>query len=520
MSQLPIELYKVAQIRALERIAIEEAQIPEETLMERAGNAAYASLVESFEDIQSLIVICGKGNNGGDGYILARLAHADEIDVEVYHLGEISDLPPAAAKAEQACRAAGVSISQFGPQIHLEADVIVDAVLGIGVKEDVYGDALDAVNAMNSSLSEVISLDLPSGIDADTGDVLGAAVSASLTVTFIGVKQGLLTGEAVDYVGELICQDLDIGDDAFSEVPISAYRTELIDVQDALPIRARDAHKGDFGHVLIVGGDYGMPGAARMAGEAALRAGAGLVSVATRSEHIAAICANRPELMTHGIQRAEELAPLIERADVVVVGPGLGESDWSKALFDKVMSTDKPLIVDASALSLLAKNPRQNEHWILTPHPGEAASLLGLSIEQVQVDRWTAAAALQEKYHGVIVLKGAGTIIQGPEHIPELCDAGNPGMATAGMGDILSGLMAAMAGQDFPLIEAARMAVCIHAHAGDAAAEEGERGLLATDLYPRIRQLLNAGSEETVLDETIPMEDIDVLQRFIESSED
>lgn len=517
MSQLPIELYKVEQIRALEQIAFQT--IPEDILMERAGNAAYASLVDTFEEFDSVIVICGKGNNGGDGYVLARMAHADGLDVEVYHLGEIDQLPPSAAKAEQACRAAGVTIKPFDSKQHLEADIIVDAVLGIGLKGDVHGEALDAINAMNNSLAEVIALDVPSGLDADTGDVLGAAVMASMTVTFIGVKQGLLTGEAVDYVGDIICQDLDIGDDAFSEIPISAYRTELIDVQDALPVRSRDAHKGDFGHILIVGGDYGMPGAVRMAGEAALRSGAGLVSVATRPEHIAAVCASRPELMTYGIQQVDELKALIEKADVIVLGPGLGQSDWSRQCFDAVMAVDKPMIVDASALHLLADKPSQRDHWILTPHPGEAAKLLACSTQDVQIDRFSAAAALQEKYQGVVILKGAGTIIQGPDHIPEICDAGNPGMATAGMGDVLSGLIAAMVGQDFPLIEAARIGVCLHAHAGDAAAADGERGLLATDLFTPLRQLLNASDEETVLDETIAAEDIDALQRILESAE-
>lgn len=259
-----------------------------------------------------------------------------------------------------------------------------------------------------------------------------------------------------------------------------------------LPPRQRDAHKGNFGHVLVVGGDYGMPGAARMAGESALRSGAGLVSVATRHEHINAIIANRPELMCHGIKKASELESLFQRATTLILGPGLGRSPWSKELFACVVQSELPTVIDADGLFWLSQFELSHENWVLTPHPGEAARLLQTTNHAIQENRLGALGMLQQQYGGVIVLKGAGTLILGKSHQPHICPSGNPGMATGGMGDILSGIIAALIAQGIPLENAAQIGVSIHAEAGDQiAATQGERGLLATDLLPYIRNLVN-----------------------------
>ncbi|OGT33980.1 MAG: NAD(P)H-hydrate dehydratase [Gammaproteobacteria bacterium RIFCSPHIGHO2_02_FULL_39_13] len=256
--------------------------------------------------------------------------------------------------------------------------------------------------------------------------------------------------------------------------------------------RDRSAHKGDFGHVLVVGGDVGMGGAVSMCAEAALRVGAGLVSVATHEEHIAAINAARPEVMCHAVSHATKLNSLIQKATVIVIGPGLGKRSWSRELFDAALKTEKPIVVDADALNLLSEHLRKNNQWILTPHAGEAGRLLQCTAEQVQCDRVGSIKKLSAQYGGVIVLKGAGTLIQFSDELPCLCEAGNPGMATAGMGDVLSGVIAGLLAQHFSLVNSAKTGVLLHAMAGDLAAKEkGERGMLATDLMPYLWKLVN-----------------------------
>lgn len=257
-----------------------------------------------------------------------------------------------------------------------------------------------------------------------------------------------------------------------------------------LPPRARASHKGDYGHVLVVGGDHGMVGAVRLAGEAAARTGSGLVSIATRAAHAAVIAAVRPELMCHGVECARDLRVLLQRASVIAIGPGLGQSAWAHDMLAAVLQMRLPRVVDADALNLLAQEPMQCDHWVLTPHPGEAARLLGMTTKQVQADRLQAAQALQQRYGGVCVLKGAGTLVCTSESVA-ICEAGNPGMASGGMGDVLTGVIAGLLAQGLSLVDAACAGVYIHAKAGDRAAQEGERGLLASDVMPHLRKLVN-----------------------------
>lgn len=255
--------------------------------------------------------------------------------------------------------------------------------------------------------------------------------------------------------------------------------------------RPREAHKGMYGHVLVIGGDYGFFGAVRMAAEAALRVGAGLVSIATRIEYASTLNIMRPEIMCHGIRSEKGLVTLLDKATVVVIGPGLGQSRWAKKLLLRVIKSKKPLVVDADALNILASKPVKYANWILTPHPGEAARLLKIKSKEVQVDRLSTIKALQEKMGGVCVLKGAGSLILAPNECLAVCEAGNPGMASAGMGDVLSGVIGGLLAQDIPLVDAAKLGVLVHAEAGDLAAKEGERGMIATDLFPFLRRLVN-----------------------------
>lgn len=266
----------------------------------------------------------------------------------------------------------------------------------------------------------------------------------------------------------------------------------ISDYLHLLKPRKRDAHKGDFGHVLVIGGDYGMPGAVRMAAEAAARTGAGLVTVATRPEHIATVTATRPELLCYGIRKARDLLPLQKRATVIILGPGLGQTAWSNQIFNFTLKFQQPKIIDADALNLLAQSPQQADNWILTPHPGEAARLLKCDTTTIQQGRLAAAQALHTLYKGVIVLKGAGTIICADPLNPGICHAGNPGMATGGMGDVLSGILGGLVAQGLSLQQASELGVCLHAVAGDMAAKNGERGLLASDLLPYLHKLVNS----------------------------
>jgi len=267
-------------------------------------------------------------------------------------------------------------------------------------------------------------------------------------------------------------------------------------IQSPPQARPRESHKGTFGHVLIVGGDQGYSGAARLAGEAALRCGAGLVSVGTHPGHAATLNQGRPELMVQGVQGGSDLDALLNQSTVVAIGPGLGQTPWGKSLLDQVLASPLPLVVDADALNLLRNPVRREAPWVLTPRPGEAARLLGSSSQKVQEDRFTVALDLAERFGASIVLKGAGTIIAEKARLSRVIPLGNPGMASGGMGDVLTGVIAALIAQGLSTFDAATLGALLHAGAGDLLAEEyGERGLLALDLPPAIRQLLNAPSQ-------------------------
>ncbi len=488
------KLYRLQQIKTLEQLASQKiANGP--NLMEKAGVAAFKLLQKYWPEAKSILIFCGKGNNGGDGYVVARLAKQQGLRVLVYHIGELVDLADVAQQAWQACHLAGVDIQPFAnSDPPLQADVIVDALLGIGIRGEVSNVYAAAIAMINSAQKPVLSIDVPSGIDADTGRCCGSAVHAFVTITFIALKTGLFTGAAPAYCGKVEYDPL-LPDSAvmLEQVPADAILLSLAELLRYLPPRRRDSNKGDFGHVLIVGGNYGAAGAARMAGEAAARVGAGLVSVATRPEHAAAITGQRPELMCHAIYSPADFSPLLNRATVLVIGPGLGQDSWAQELFTLALAARQFKIVDADGLNLLAKVPGKRNDWILTPHPGEAGRLLNCPTTDIQSDRFTAASGLQQNYGGVIVLKGAGTLIKSAD-IPGICSAGNPGMATGGMGDVLSGILGGLVAQGLGLETAAQLGVLLHARAADKVAnKQGERGMLALDLMAELHALVNPG---------------------------
>ena len=489
---LPVCLYSTAQVRALDAHAIETLGIPGYTLMKRAGEAALRYLRTRFPVSHRIVVICGAGNNGGDGYVLARFAQAAGLTVSTLAATSPELLRGDARQAFEDLRASGSAVRAYAPDLLAQGEVIVDALLGTGLRGPAREDTARVIRDINSAGRPVLAVDVPSGLDSDTGVPIGETVRADCTVTFVGLKTGLFIGEGPEFAGTVFFDDLEIAPDPMGGPPPRIERILESAIQHALPRRARSSHKGDFGRVLIVGGGIGMPGATRLAGEACLRAGAGLVTVAVAPENVPAVSAGRPELICLPLTSAEALSEPAERADVIAIGPGLGRTPWARSALDVALRSGKPLVVDADALNIVAESGGPaREDWILTPHPGEAARLLGMHTSEIQQDRLAALERLVGRYKGTVVLKGAGTLIAAPGRTPALCERGNPGMATAGMGDVLTGAIAGILAQCRDAWLAARVGVLVHAMAGDAAARMGERGLLAGDVARELRNCVN-----------------------------
>lgn len=483
-------LYTAAGVRALDQALIADGT-PAIQLMKRAGRAAFQVLLERFGDPEQVTVYAGGGNNAGDGFVVAALAASRRLPVNVVLLSDPEKLAGAARQAFEYARQEGVVMMPPGPAP--TTGVIVDALLGTGIKGEVRPEYRAAIEQINRAGLPVLALDIPSGLDADTGAEQGLAVRAGLTVTFISKKRGLYTGRGPALAGEVIFAGLEAPASLYQQHPAEVTCLDYAQMCAWLSPRAADAHKGQFGHVMVIGGDTGRGGAALMAAEAAARAGAGLVSLATRPEHVAAMLARRPEVMACGVISGQELEPWLSGPSVLVVGPGLGQSPWSEQMLQQALATELPLVVDADALNLLAagrlKAPRDN--WILTPHPGEAARLLDCTSAEVQADRFAALARLQQICGGAVILKGAGSLVGGAEMATNVIDAGNPGMATGGMGDVLSGLLGALLAQGLSPQRAANLGAAVHARAADlVAAERGQLALLATDLIPVMGELL------------------------------
>jgi NAD(P)H-hydrate epimerase len=490
MSNDSVGIYTAQQARDLDRCAIERFGIPGYELMTRAGHVTLGALRRAWPDARSLCIVCGPGNNGGDGYVVARVARAQGLRVHVHAMADPATLRGDARHAFDDFLASGGECEAWAPHAATQADVIVDALFGTGLTRAVNGRDMELLRTINDSGRPVVAVDIPSGLDADTGMRLGVATRADLTVTFIGRKLGLYLGQGPDHVGRIVFDDLGVPAEVYRAVPCASRLIGEEDVARALPRRGRSAHKGKFGHVLVVGGAAGMGGAARLAAEAALRVGAGLVTAATQPQSLAAL-QSRPELMSVALCFGTDLDHAMERATVVALGPGLGQSPWAMEVFGAVLAANKPVVVDADALNLLALAPQRRDDWVLTPHPGEAARLLGVATKAVQADRLGTARELQQRYGGTVVLKGAGSIVQTLNEGTWFCDRGNPGMAAGGMGDVLTGVIAGVAAQCDDLALAARVGVFVHAEAGDRAAAAGERGLCAGDVIDAVRSGVN-----------------------------
>ncbi len=490
-SLLPRNLYTSTQVRELDKQAIEAQGLEGLSLMEAAGQAAFDLLNKLWPDAWRIVIVCGNGNNGGDGYVISRLAQQSDKNVVLLQVGDHENLQGDAKTCAEKSAQAEIKHEAFSVEKLKQADVIIDAILGTGLDRNINEEYIDIVNAINKSSAPILAVDIPTGLNADTGSIMGAAIEAQATISFIGAKQGLLTGEGATHSGDVYFDDLEVPDEVYESVPVSCLRIDLLTQKPTLDTRKATGHKGQYGHTLIVGGDHGFAGAARMAAEAAARSGSGLVSLATRERHATHIAMSRPELMAHSVERSDTLLNLIHRASVVAIGPGLGLDKWGQEMLGSVLETSLPLIVDADALNLIAQDPVQRENWVLTPHPGEAARMLGCSVAEIQQDRFAAVTAIQQKYGGVIVLKGSGTLITSEKMGISLCSQGNPGMASGGIGDVLTGVIAGLVAQGLDLFSASQTGVSVHANAADMAAKSGQRGMLALDLMPEIRASVN-----------------------------
>ena len=450
-------------------------------LMRSAGESAFELLRQRFKGTSpSVLVLCGPGNNGGDGYVVALAALRADWPVQC-----VATSAPKSAAAKQAFnryREAGGQLSAVDQIIGSEVrnDVIVDALLGLGQNGAPRGVIAELVQWSNEQNAFRLALDVPTGVNADTGEVHDPIFSADLTVTFLAHKLGLLTGAGVNYVGELALETLGVSSTQRGDVvPVA----KLLQVPELKP-RRLDSHKGTYGHVMVVGGSNGMFGATLLAGGAALRSGAGKVTLASTTAHLDKAAYWMPELMSTVIE--VEACPTIGASEILAVGPGLGKEKWGRHAFEWSLQQSNDLVIDADALNLLAERDEQfasNRRVVLTPHPGEAARLLHSTTAQVQRNRLSTVSQIARKYRAICVLKGAGTLIADPTGLVALCNLGNPGMASAGMGDVLTGVIAALLAQGYRPFEAACTGVWLHAKSADLQCKNtGEAGLIASDL--------------------------------------
>lgn len=497
------------EVRALDRAAIEQLGVAGVVLMENAGGQAARILCDAFPSrLQRVLIVGGVGQNGGDAWVIARHLLCAGHTPQCFLLGARARVHGDAAVNLAALEALGqpvIELTTLEPLTSAlrHASLVVDGLFGTGLDRPLGGLAAETVAALNAAGVPVMALDLPSGVDADTGQVLGCAVQAAVTVTFAAHKPGLVQHPGAGLAGMLHCvsigvparaPELQVGDQT---LPRGAL-LEAVDVARWLPPRAADAHKGTNGHVLVVAGSQGKTGAAILAGTAALRAGAGLVTLASDRETRNAFEQKVLELMTVEIDGGDRLASTLEQARgkaACVLGPGVGLDERTQELMRQLsLQLPIPCVLDADALTAWTARAgelsRAQAPRVLTPHPGEASRLLGVSTAAVQADRVEAARRLARLTGQIAVLKGARTVVAHPSGAIRVCTSGTPAMGTAGMGDVLAGVICALCPHLSPF-DAAACAVELHARAGEIVAES-DRGLIASELWPALARALEA----------------------------
>ncbi len=508
------------EMRRADRRTIEEVGLPGVVLMENAGAAVARVVEDRFPSARRVAVLCGRGNNGGDGFVVARRLGAR---AEALLLGPEDGVAGDARTHLLACRRSGRGVTvvedgeAWGKALARleESDVIVDAVLGTGLRSAPSGLAAEAIAAISRRFGAgvpVVAVDMPSGLSSDAGTVDWPAARATVTVTFAAPKRGLVLPPACHHVGELVVAEIGIAAESMASANPSLFLLDDTDAAGAFPLRRRDAHKGDFGHLLVVAGSVGKTGAASLAAGGALRAGAGLVTVATPEPCLAYVGAARPEAMTEPLPATPRgglaengLARLVELAgqrDAVVLGPGLGQDAETRALVRAfVGKCPVPMVIDADGLNALAGIGgeasglcalRRETPTVLTPHPGEMARLVGARTSEVQKDRPGSSVSLARQTGAVVVLKGERTLVAEPAGRAAVTATGNPGMATGGTGDVLAGVVGSLLARHGALL-AATAAVVVHGRAGDLAARvRGEEGMTAGDVVEALPEAIES----------------------------
>jgi hydroxyethylthiazole kinase-like uncharacterized protein yjeF len=500
------------QMREADRRTIEEIGIPSVVLMENAGRQAVAAMEASFEDLPAshVGVLCGLGNNGGDGFVVARTLVQRGVETSVFLLGRVADVRGDARTNLEVLGRIGLTVVEIGDaqewELHFseisQCELLVDAILGTGFHGQLSGLLETVVADVNGLGVPVVAIDLPTGVSADTHEVQGEAIEASMTVTLAAPKIPLILPPADTHGGDLVIADIGIPLPVLDEV--EGPYIELLTrerVRELVPARPADSHKGDFGRVLVIAGSFGRSGAAHLAATGALRSGAGLVTIATPRSCLPIVAAMAPEYMTEPLEETTSgtvdyaaLDRVLEiKADVIAVGPGLGQAPGTAAFVQGLLErAGVPVVLDADALNAFTGEPdrlmgRDGVDVIITPHPGEMARLLNISIEAVQRDRLQHATAYAAHHRVHVVLKGHRTIIAGPDNRAFVNLTGNAGMATGGTGDLLTGMIAAWFAQLLDAEAACKLAVYLHGTAGDLAeADEGEVALVASDVAARL----------------------------------
>ncbi|MCX8052223.1 MAG: NAD(P)H-hydrate dehydratase [Armatimonadetes bacterium] len=518
-------LVTAEQMRELDRMATEKYGIPSLILMENAGRAVAEVAEDMLEDVRdkNIVVVCGPGNNGGDGFVAARHLHNAGADVKIAYFGDRAKAKGDALVNIEIAEKMGLAIDRTYSTRRLKAairscDLAIDALLGTGIKGALKPEVAEVIGCLNDSDAPVLAVDLPSGIDADTGLTLGPpfssgrvfeeAVDADVTVTFGCPKIGLLTHPAAEYVGRLIVADIGIPREAFALSGSRVYALTGLPLLPLLVTRCASAHKGDFGHLAIVAGSVGMTGAATLAAEGALRVGTGLVTLAVPESLNDIMEVKLTEAMTipvpqgkaraFGMESLPRVLEIIEKRDAVVIGPGFGrDDDTIRFTLELIARLEKPAVIDADALFAISRDvsvlKKCNSQLILTPHPGEMANLLGTTVSEVQSNRLETARAFAKEHVVTVVLKGAGTVIAEPDGEAYINTTGTPGMATGGVGDVLSGMIGGILAQSesIPPVFAACSAVYLHGEAGEIAAEKlGESAMIASDVATAIGEAI------------------------------
>lgn len=491
-SELPEELYLSDTVRQGEKRVAELLGISMYKLMERAGESVFSVIQQRYEHCRHILVVTGTGNNGGDGYVVARLALASGYKVTLWQVGSSQKISGDARSAEQLFRSAGGKVHEPNFELDDSIELIVDGILGTGLTGKLREYAESVITTLNKSSCPIISIDVPSGLDSDTGRQLGTTVKANATVTFIALKRGLVTAQARSNVGELLFAGLSI-DEAFSDHNAPNALLTSARWRDRLKARAQDSHKGSHGRLLVVGGADGMSGAAYLAAAASLRSGTGLLASIVHQSSCFPMRSLLPEAMVSDV---EQLSERLDWCTSICLGVGLSRLDWGKHAYDEVMSRayNVPKVIDADGLYWLAQDDldaRMIVNTVITPHPGEAAMLLNCSAKDVETDRYLSVEKLCQKYQCVTVLKGAGTLISDGKKTV-VCHAGNAGMATGGMGDVLAGVISSLLAQGYKPIDAAILGSVIHSMAADHnASKYGQVGMMASDVLDSLRHIIN-----------------------------